>query len=161
LGEGDARLGQLRIGPVTRGQRRSQTTLLRRAAEKRVPAGTLQLRVVLRAQAGLDSANNLGPNSGSADNISVALVAKGGSCDPVLAVKCVKKALVATVTPSAVAPTQRVRFAVKGGKKTKTATAKSTSRFTMNGLTGKLSVTAAVAQKGGSSITLVKKSRRC
>jgi hypothetical protein len=160
LGEGDARLGQLRIGPVTRGQRKSQTTLLRRAAQKPVPNGTLQLRVVLRAQAGRDSANNLGPNSGSADNISVALI-KSGACDPVLTVKCVNKALVTTVTPSAVAPTQRVRFSVMGGGKTKKATAKSTSRFTMDGLTGKLTVTATVVQKGGGTITLTKKSRRC
>jgi hypothetical protein len=160
LGEGDASLGRLRIGPVTRGQRQSQTTLLRRAAQKPVPNGTLQLRVVLRAQAGRDSANNLGPNSGSADNISVALV-KGGACDPALTVKCVKQALVATVTPSPVAPTQRVRFSVKGGQKTKLAVAKSTSRFTMDGLTGRLTVTAAVAQKGGGTITLTKTSRRC
>jgi hypothetical protein len=160
LGEGDTRLGRLRIGPVTRGQRKSQTMLLRRAAQKPAPNGTLQLRVVLRAQAGRDSANNLGPNSGSADNISVALI-KSGACDPVLTVKCVKKALVTTVTPSAVAPTQRVRFSVKGGRKTKQAAAKSTSRFTMDGLTGKLTVTATVVQRGGGTITLTKKSRRC
>ncbi len=72
-----------------------------------------------------------------------------------------KKVLVATVTPSTVAATQRVQFAVKGGKKTKRATSKSTSRFTMNGLTGKLTVTAKVSQKGGGTITLTKKSRHC
>jgi hypothetical protein len=160
LGQGDARLGQLRIGPVTRAQRKSQTTLLRRAAQKPVPSGTLHLRVVLRAQAGRDSANNLGPNSGSADNISVALI-KGGACDPALTVTCVKKSLVAMVTPSAVAPTQRVRFSVKGGQKTKLAAAKRTSRFTMDGLTGQLTVTAAVSQKGGATITLTKRSRHC
>jgi hypothetical protein len=160
LGEGDARLGQLRIGPVTRTQRKGQTTLLRRAAQKAVPNGTQQLRVVLRAQAGRDSANNLGPNSGSADNISVALI-KGGACEPTLSVKCVKKALVTTVTRSAVAPTQRVRFSVKAGQQTKQAAAKSTARFTMDGFTGKLTVTAAVSEKGRGTVTLTKMSRRC
>jgi hypothetical protein len=155
LDEAGSVLGSLRIGPVTRGQRLDAGTLLRRASEKGVPANTKQLKVSFTAESGGGPAN-----VGYADNISVSLV-KGGACDPVLTTKCVKKALVATVTPSAVAPTQRVRFAVKGGKKTKTATAKSTSRFTMAGLSGKLTVTAAVAQKGGGTIVLTKKSRRC
>jgi hypothetical protein len=154
LGEDDAARGQLGLGPVTRGHRSGAATLLRRASEKGVPAGTRKLVVSLTFTGAYPS------NTGMADNVSVALV-KGGSCDPVLLVKCVKKALVATVTSSAVAPTQRVRFAVKGGKKTKQATAKSTSRFTMDGLTGKLTVTATVAQKGGGTITVTKKSRRC
>jgi hypothetical protein len=155
LGEDESALGQLRIGPVTRGQRQDQYALLRRASETAVPTNTRRLRVSFTAE-------NPGgvSNLGFGDNISVALV-KGGGCDPVLAVKCVKKTLVASVTPSAVAPTQRVRFAVKGGKKTKQATAKSTSRFTMDGLTGKLTVTAVVSQKGGGSITVTKKSKRC
>jgi hypothetical protein len=155
LGEDGSVLGALRIGPVTRGQRLDAGTLLRRASEKGVPANTRQLKVSFTAESGG------GPsNVGYADNISVAVI-KGGACDPMLAVKCVKKALVATVKSSSVAPTQRVRFAVKGGKKTKRATAKATSRFTMDGLTGKLTVTAAVSQKGGGTVVLNKKSRRC
>lgn len=157
LGEDGSVLGSLRIGPVTRGQRLDAGTLLRRASEKGVPANTRQLKVSFTAESGG------GPsNVGYADNISVALV-KGGSCDPVLVVKCVKKALVATVNPSGVAPTQRVRFAVKGGK-TKQAVdgrAPHTAKFTMAGLTGRLTVTAAVTQKGGGTLTLTKKSRRC
>jgi len=162
VGEGDARLGQLRIGPVTRGQRKSQTTLLRRAAEKRAPAGTLQLRVVLRAQAGLDSANNLGPNSGSADNISVALTK--GNCDPVLAVRCTKGALLVTVTPADIARTQGVRFQVRGKKGKKLindARAPYTARVPMKGFTGKLTVSARVTQAGSGNVVLTKKSRRC
>ncbi len=157
LSEDESALGQLRIGPVTRGQRKDEYALLRRAAERPLPASTRMLRVSFTAESGG------GPtNLGFADNISVALV-RGGTCDPVLTVKCVKKALVTTVTPSTVAPTQRVRFAVKGGK-TKQAQdgrAPHTSRFTMDGLKGKLTVTATVSQKGGGTITLVKKSRRC
>jgi multidrug efflux pump subunit AcrA (membrane-fusion protein) len=154
LSEDGSVLGQLRIGPVTRGQRLDAGTLLFRASEQKVPANTRQLKVSFTAE------SDGGPNNvGYADNISVALTK--GSCLPVLAVKCVKKALVASVTPSAVAATQRVRFAVKGGKKTKVATGKSTSRFTMDGLTGKLTVTANVAQKGGGTIVVTKKSRRC
>ncbi len=157
LGEDESSLGQLRIGPVTRAQRQSQYALLRRASETAVPTSTRRLRVSFTAE-------NPGgvSNLGFADNISVALV-KGGACDPVLDVKCVKKALVATVTPSAVAPTQRVRFAVKGGKTKQATAARSphTSRFTMDGLTGRLTVTATVSQKGGGTIALTKKSRRC
>jgi hypothetical protein len=154
LAEDGTALGQLGLGPVTRGHRRNAATLLRRAAERVVPAQTRMLKVSL-------TFTGFFASGAFADNVSVALASKKGSCDPVLAVKCVKKALVATVTPSAVTPTQRVRFAVKGGKKTKQATAKSTSRFTMEGLTGRLTVTAAVTQKGGGTITLTKKSRRC
>jgi hypothetical protein len=154
LGDDESVLGQLSIGPVTRGQRLDAGTLLFRASEQKIPANTRQLKVSFRAESGG------GPsNTAYADNISVALTK--GNCLPVLTAKCAKKALVATVTPSTVAPTQRVRFVVKGGKKTKKATAKSTSRFTMAGLTGKLTVTAAVTQKGGGTITLTKKSRRC
>ncbi len=157
LGEDESVLGALRLGPVTRGQRLDAGTLLRRASEQGVPANTRMLRVSLTMESGG------GPtNVGYADNISVALV-KGGACDPVLTVKCVKKALVATVTPSAVAPTQRVRFTVKAGK-TKQAVdgrAPHTAKFTMDGLKGKLTVTATVSQKGGGTITLAKKSKRC
>jgi hypothetical protein len=158
LSEAESSLGELRIGPVTRGQRLDKSLLLRRASERVVPRNTRQLRVLFRA----DSAGS-NTTYGSADNISVALI-KGGSCDPVLVVKCVKNALVATVNPSSVAATQRVRFAVKGGKRTKTVTdgrSPHTARFTMDGLTGALTVTAAVSQKGGGTIALTKKSRRC
>jgi hypothetical protein len=157
LGEDESPLGQVRIGPVTRGQRLDVGTLLRRASEQRVPANTRQLKVSFTAESGG------GPsNVGYADNISVALTT--GNCDPVLAVKCVKKALIASVTPSSVAATQRVRFAVKGGKRTKTVTdgrAPHSARFTMDGLTGRLTVTAAVSQKGGGSVTVVKRSQHC
>jgi hypothetical protein len=158
LDEGESALAALRIGPVTRGQRQDVGTLLRRASERAVPAGTRVLKVSFTAESGG------GPtNVGYADNISVALI-KGGSCDPVLVVKCVKKALVATVNPSAVAATQRVRFAVKGGRRTKVAVdgrAPHSARFTMNGFTGRLTVSAAVSQKGGATINLVKQSKRC
>lgn len=156
-GEGDARLGQLQAGPVTTGHRKDMTTMLRRAAQSAVPRNTRQFRVTITAESGG------GPsNYSSADNISVALTK--GNCEPVLVVKCVKKALVATVNPSAIAKTQRVRFAVKGGKRTKTAQdarAPYTGRFTMDGLTGKLKVTATVQQAGSGSIVLTKNSKRC
>jgi hypothetical protein len=157
LGEDDAARGRLAVGPVTKAHRKGAATLLRRASERPVPAGTRKLRVVLTLSADYPS------NNAMADNISVALV-KGGKCDPALTVKCVKKALLATVTPSAVAATKRVRFTVKGGKRTKQAVdsrAPYTGRFTMTGLTGRLTVTAAVTQAGSGNILLTKKSRRC
>jgi hypothetical protein len=157
LGEDAAARGRLALGPVTKGHRKGAATLLRRAAERAVPAGTRSLRVVLTLTADPPS------NNAMADNISVALV-KGGSCDPVLTVKCVKKALVATVTPSAVARAQRVRFSVKGGKRTKTVVdgrAPYSARLTMDGFTGRLTVNAAVTQAGSGTIDLTKRSRHC
>jgi hypothetical protein len=157
LGDNESALGQSRIGPVTQGQRLDATALLRRATESAVPKKTRQLRVVIRADSGG------GPsNYGAADNVSVALTK--GSCEPVLAVKCTKKTLVATVTPSSIAKTARVKLAVKGGKGTKqvdAARAPYSGRFTMDGLTGRLTVTANVTQKGSGPIVLTKKSRHC
>jgi hypothetical protein len=157
LGEDKSRLGQLRIGPVTRGQRLDAGTLLRRVAERPVPGKTRQLKVSLTAISGG------GPsNVGYADNISVALTK--GTCDPVLTVKCVKKALVATVKPSSIARTQRVRFSVRGGKAAKQVTAPRApyaGHFTMDGLSGRLTVAAEVSQAGGGTVKLTKKSRRC
>jgi hypothetical protein len=150
-------LGQLRIGPVTRGQRKSQTTLLRRAAQRAVPADTRQLKVVLTAES-----PERGNNFGFADNISVGFT--NGSCDPVLTVKCVNKALVATVTPSTAHKVQRVRFAVKGGKRTKQvndARAPYSARFPMTGFTGRLAVTATVTHAGSGTAVLKKASKRC
>ncbi len=152
-----ASLGRLALAPV-RGASLAETTLLRRSGERVVPANTRQLRVVLTGQRPVSG----GAIYGYADNISVALTK--GACDPVLAVKCVSKALVAEVTPSTVARTQRVRFAVKGGARTKQAAdarAPYSGRFTMDGLTGGLTVTATVSQAGSGPIVLTKRSRRC
>lgn len=158
LGEDESPIGQrLRVGPVTRGHRRDATTLMRRAAEARVPAGTRKLHVEITAESGG------GPtNYGWADNISVALTR--GACEPVLAVRCVRGALLATVAPSATARTQRVRFQVRGAKGRKQvndARAPYSARFPMAGLTGRLTVTATVSQAGSGPLVLTKRSRRC
>jgi hypothetical protein len=157
LSEDGAKLAQVAV-PGVRGAALTETTLLRRAAQRAVPRNTRQLRVVLTGQRPVSG----GSIYGFADNISVGLTS--GSCEPVLTVKCVNKALVAEVTPSSVAKMQRVRFAVKGGARTKQASdarAPYTARFTMDGLTGRLTVTAVVQQAGSGPVTLTKKSRRC
>jgi hypothetical protein len=167
LNADDSRLGTLRIGPVTPAQRKNENAMLRRAAQRSVPQNTRQLRVVLTAEhfigaATKPSARRGGVSYAYADNVSVALTK--GNCDPVLSVKCVKKALVATVTPSDTAKTQRVRFSVKGGKRTKQvqdARAPYTGRFTMDGFSGRLKVTATVQQAGSGAIALTKASKRC
>jgi hypothetical protein len=152
----EGRLGQLRVGPVTRGHRKDATTLVRRAAQRAVPRNTRQLRVVIVVQ---------GPNlvnRGMADNISVALTR--GACEPVLAVRCQGGALVATVTPSAIARPQRVTFRVRGARGSKQvvrARAPFSARIPMSGLTGQLTVAAVVNQAGSGPITLTRKSRRC
>jgi hypothetical protein len=158
LGEDDSTRGRLALGPVTRGHRRGAATLLRRSSERPVPAGTRKIRVLLTLTANYPS------NNAMADNISVALVRRAGSCDPALTVKCTSKTLVATVRPSDVAATQRVRFAVKGGKRTKQAVGKGappTARVTMDGLTGRLSITATVTQGAAGTVVLTKNARRC
>jgi hypothetical protein len=101
-------------------------------------------------------------NYSSADNISVSFT--NGACEPVLAARCTGGALVATVTPSAIAKTQRVRFTVRGAKGSKAVTdarAPYSARITMAGLTGRLTVTAAVTQAGSGTIVLTKKTGRC
>ncbi|MFO7572656.1 MAG: hypothetical protein R6W48_08680 [Gaiellaceae bacterium] len=157
LDEAEARLGQVQAGPVTQGHRKGVTVMLRRAAQSAVPRNTRLLRVTITAESGG------GPsNYGYADNISVALTR--GACEPVLAVRCQAGALVATVTPSAIARTQRVSYTVRGAKGSKKATAARapyTARIPMSGLTGGLTVTAVVTQAGSGPIVLTKKSRRC
>ena len=157
LGEDGVARGRLSL-PGVRGATLTETTLLRRAGQLAVPAGTRGLRVVLTGQRPVSG----GAIYGYADNISVGLTT--GSCEPVLAVRCVGGALVATVTPASVARTQRVRFSVRGGARTKQAAdarAPFSSRFTMDGLTGALTVTATVQQAGSGPIAITKRSRRC
>ncbi len=157
LSEDGSKLGQVAV-PAVRGATLAETTLLRRAAQRAVPRNTRQLRVVLTGQRPVSG----GSIYGYADNISVGLTS--GSCEPVLTVKCVNKALAVEVTPSSVAKTQRVRFTVKGGARTKQANdarAPYTARFTMDGFKGTLAVTAVVQQAGSGPVTLTKKSRRC
>lgn len=152
-----SRLGQLAVAPV-QGKTLSETTLLRRAGQRAVPRNTRQLRVVLTGQRPVSG----GAIYGYADNISVALTR--GACDPVLTVRCTGGALVATVTPSDIARTQRVRFQVRGGSGQKVvsdASAPFSARIPMTGLTGALTVAATVTQAGSGPITLTKKSRRC
>jgi hypothetical protein len=103
-----------------------------------------------------------GPAYGYADNVTVGLTK--GSCDPLLAVRCAGGALVATVTPSTVARTQRVTFRVRGAKGSKQvvrARAPYSARFTMAGLTGRLTVTATVTAANSGPLVVTKKSRRC
>ena len=157
LGEDGAARGRLSL-PGVRGATLAETTLLRRAGQRAVPAGTRGLRVVLTGQRPVSG----GAIYGYADNISVGLTT--GACEPVLAVRCVGRALVATVTPASTARTQRVRFSVRGGARTKQASdarAPFSSRFTMDGLTGVLAVTATVQQAGSGPIAISKRSRRC
>jgi hypothetical protein len=68
------------------------------------------------------------------------------------------------VTPSDAVRTQRVRFQVRGAKGQKLANdarAPFTARVPMTGLTGRLTVTATLAQAGGGNVVLTRKSRRC
>jgi hypothetical protein len=155
LGEGDAPRGQLSIGPVMKGHRKGAATLLWRASERAVPAGTRTLRVSLDLRGFFSSGT-------FADNVSVALTK--GRCIPQLAVRCQRGALLATVTPSDAVRTQRVRFQVRGAKGQKLvndARAPYAARVPTSGLTGSLTVTATLTQVGGGNVVLTKKSRRC
>lgn len=158
LGEDGSALGQqLGVGPVTKGHRKGAATLLWRASERAVPAQTRTLKVSL-------TFTGFFASGAFTDNVFVALTQAKGSCVPQLVVRCVKGVLVATVNPSAVAPSQRVRFAVKGAKGSKTAVGRGkphSAKIPMTGLSGRLTVTATVALKGSGTVTVVKKSRRC
>jgi len=157
LGEEGNRLGQFRIGPVTAAQRGFETTLVRRSGFRGVPRGTRQLRVLM-----VGTSTVRGPAYGYVDNVAVGLT--NGSCDPLLAVRCAGGALLATVTPSTVARTQRVSFRVrgaKGSKQAQDARAPYTARFTMAGLTGRLTVTATVTAANSGPLVVTKRSRRC
>jgi len=155
LGEGDAVRGQFGLATVTAASRRNAPTLLWRASERAVPSGTRMLRVSL-------TFTGFFASGGFADNVAVALTK--GRCIPQLAVRCQRGALVATVTPSDAVRTQRVRFQVRGAKGQKLANdarAPFTARVPMTGLTGRLTVTATLAQAGSGNVVLTKKSRRC
>jgi hypothetical protein len=157
LGEDGSALGQLAVAPV-RGASLAETTMLRRSAQGAVPRNTRQLRVVLVGEV----PGTGGSIYGYADNVSVALTK--GACDPVLTTRCTGGALLATVTPSDSARTQRVRFLVRGAKGKKVvndARAPFSARIPMTGLTGKLTIAATVTQAGSGPLTLTKKSRRC
>lgn len=157
LGEDGSPLGQLTVPPV-RGISLAETTMLRRAAQGAVPRSTRQLKIVLTGQRPVPG----GTIYGYADNVSVQLTR--GACDPVLTARCTGGALVATVTPSDIARTQRVRFQVRGAKGQKVindARAPFSARIPMTGLSGRLAVSATVTQAGSGPITLTKKSRRC
>ena len=157
LDEGEARLGQAQVGPVTQGHRKGVTAMLRRTAQANVPRNTRQLRTTITAEGSGSSSNY-----GYADNISVALTR--GACEPALAVRCAGGALVATVTPSAIARTQRVQFTVRAARGSKQAAASRapfSARIPMTGLTGRLTVTATVTQAGSGNIVLTARSRRC
>lgn len=152
-----ARLGQLGV-PGVRGSMLAETTMLRRAAQGAVPLNTRQLRIVLTGQRPVSG----GAIYGFADNVSVQLTK--GACEPVLAARCTGGALTATVTPSDIARTQRVRFQVRGTSGQKTvndARAPFSARVPMSGLSGRLTVTATVTQAGSGPVTLTGKSRRC
>ncbi|MCZ7588755.1 MAG: hypothetical protein M5U27_07865 [Gaiella sp.] len=155
LAEDGSALGQLGLGPVTKGHRKNAATLLWRASERAVPEQTRQLRVSL-------TFTGFFASGAFADNVSVALTK--GRCIPQLAVRCQRGALVATVSPSDGLRTQRVRFQVRGAKGQKLANdarAPYTARVPMSGLSGRLTVTATLAQAGSGNVVLTKKSRRC
>jgi hypothetical protein len=79
-------------------------------------------------------------------------------------VRCDRGSLVATVMPSDVARTQRVRFhvqGVKGSKQVNDGAVPYAARVPMGRLAGPLTVTATVVQAGSGAVVLTKKSRRC
>jgi hypothetical protein len=158
LGEDEAERGRLTLAPVTKGQRQGAATLLWRASERAVPQGTRMLKVWLN----FAIVGQSWTHYAFADNVVVALTK--GRCIPQLAVRCQRGALLATVTPSDGVRTQRVRFQVRGAKGQKLvndARAPYSARVPMTGLTGRLAVSATLAQAGSGNVVLTKASRRC
>ena len=73
LGASGAELGSFAIGPVTTADRRSRTTLLRRAASAPVTTGTRQIRVTLTAIESEPDDPTAAVSSAYADNVKLTL----------------------------------------------------------------------------------------
>ncbi len=71
IGEGDAKLGEIAIGPVTPAQRQNKTGLMSGTAMGIVPKGTRKVRVTITMTRSSGSYND-----GSADNLELVLTRK-------------------------------------------------------------------------------------
>jgi hypothetical protein len=152
------RLGGVRIGPVSRDDRKRLTTLLKRSAVANVPKGTRRIDVVISV-----TVDNNGKNQAYVDNISLTLgkaITPPAAGQPTLTVFCSGKALVAIVRPAKGSTVSSVTFLVNGKPAAIDRKAPFTARIGTRGLPVQLKVTARVKQ-AGKTVSLTKTTKRC
>ena len=152
-----ANLGSVRVGPVTRDDRKRLTVLLKRTAQANVPLKTRSIAVVIAVKA-----DGNGANHAFVDNISLTL---GKAIvvvipKPTLVAACKGKTLIATVKPAKGAKVTSVAFILNGKTVATDKKAPFTTPIGTFGLAAPLKLTARVNQ-GGKTITLTKAVRRC
>ena len=157
LNAAGAELGSVRVGPVTRNDRKRLTVLLKRTAQTNVPLNTRRIGVVISVQA-----DGNGANHAFVDNLSLTL---GKAIvvvipKPTLVVACKAKTLIATVKPAKGAKVTSVAFILNGKTVATDKKAPFTTPIGTFGLAAPLKLTARVNQ-GGKTITLTKAVKRC
>lgn len=159
LDSAGAELGSVRVGPVTRADRKILTVLLKRTAQANVPANTRSLAVVITVKT-----DNNGANAAFVDNISLTLgkptSVPPASAKPTLTVSCKAKTVVATVRPAKGSVVSSVTFLVNGKAVAIDKKAPFTARIGTAGLPAQLKVGARV-KTGGKTIVLAKAVERC
>ena len=151
-----ADLGSVRVGPVSRDERKLLSVLLKRTAQANVPKLTRSIAVVIAVQA-----DGNGANHAFLDNISLTL---GKASTPAakkatLSVKCSAKTVVATVKAATGQKVKRVAFSASGRKSADTK-APFTARFATKGLPAQVLVKAQVTSDSPAQ-SLSKKVTRC
>jgi len=152
-----AELGSVRVGPVTRDDRKLLTVLLKRTAQTNVPLKTRRIGVVISVQA-----DGNGANHAFVDNISLTLGKAIVVVTPksTLVVACKAKTLIATVKPAKGTKVTSVKFILNGKTVATDKKAPFTTPIGTFGLAAPLKLTARVNQ-GGKTITLTKAVKRC
>ena len=157
LNAAGAELGSVRVGPVTRDDRKLLTVLLKRTAQTNVPLKTRRIGVVISVQA-----DGNGANHAFVDNLSLTLgkAIVVVTPKPTLVVACKAKTLIATVKPAKGTKVTSVKFILNGKTVATDKKAPFTTPIGTFGLAAPLKLTARVNQ-GGKTITLTKAVKRC
>jgi len=143
LNAAGAELGSVRVGPVTRDDRKRLTVLVKRTAQANVPPNTRRIAVAITV-----TADGNGANHAFIDNISL-MLGKASTTPPAtakasLTIRCSGTTLVATVKPAAGQKVKRVTFTASA-RKAVDSKAPFAARFATKGLPARILVKAEVA----------------
>lgn len=154
-----AQLGSVRVGPVSRDDRKRLTVLLERTAQANVPKGTRGIAVVITI-----TADGNGANHAFVDNISLTLgksaVAPPSSTKPTLVLACKASTLSATVRPAKASNVASVTFLVGSKAVAIDRKAPFTTRIGTKGMPAQLKVAARVKASGKTTV-LTRSIARC
>ena len=150
------RLGSLRVGPVSRDDRKRLTGLLQRTAQASVPQGTRGIAVVIAVSAGGNGANHA-----YVDNISLTLGnAALTPAKPTLVATCKAKTLGIVARPAKGTAVTSVTFSVGGRAAGTDKKAPFTARVGTAGLPARIKVAARVLV-AGKTIVVTTSIARC